>query len=115
MRTSLTYLASPYTDPDPEVEERRYKAVCLQASKMLKAGEFVFSPIAHCHPIAKAGGLPGDFGFWIEYDRRMISACDSLAVFMLPGWDESTGIAGEIGIAKMKGIPIRYIDCPESY
>ena len=58
-KPELIYLASPYSDPDPWVKENRFLAVCTKAAKMMSEGAYVFSPIAHTHPIAKYG-LPGD-------------------------------------------------------
>jgi hypothetical protein len=71
----------------------------------------VFCPIAHSHPIAEQMpvGLAVDGDFWKRQDAPYIYACDELIVYMLPGWEQSKGIATEIGIAKDRGIPIRYI------
>ena len=105
----IYYLASPYSDPNKKIEEQRYQAVCQQAALLMRNGILVFSPIAHCHGIAKHGGLPGSFDFWQDYDTVMISKCDELWILTLPGWIESKGITSEIEIAELMNKPVRGI------
>ena len=81
---------------------------------MMQAGDLVFSPIAHTHPIA-AYGLPGDWSFWQAYDRAMLECCNELAVLQLDGWSESIGVQAEIAIAKELNLSVRFItpkNCP---
>ncbi|MFA4945164.1 MAG: DUF1937 family protein [Lentisphaeria bacterium] len=106
----LTYLASPYSDPDPAVREARFHAACHAASILMARGILVYSPIAHTHPIAQSGELPKGWEFWERYDRRMLAACDSLTVLCIPGWRESVGVQAEIAIAIEMGLPVRYVD-----
>ena len=105
----MIYLASPYSDPDPAVEQQRFKAVCKVAGKLMMQGHRIFSPIAHTHAIAMAGDMPRGWDFWYEYDREMLAACDELWVLKLPGWDKSRGIAGEIALWP-EGKPFKFID-----
>lgn len=105
----MIYLASPYTHPDPAIQEERFRAVCAYAATMMRQGLRVFSPIAHTHHIALCG-LPGGWEFWEAYDRDMIARCDEVAVLCLPGWEESTGVRAEIAIAAELGLPVRYLD-----
>ncbi|MBM4398653.1 MAG: hypothetical protein FJ087_23570, partial [Deltaproteobacteria bacterium] len=60
----LTYLASPYSDRDPDVPEGRYRAACAVAAIPCARGELVFSPIAHGHGIAPSGLLPVSWAYW---------------------------------------------------
>ena len=103
----MIYIASPYSDPSAMVREARFRAVCRHAAEMMRKGEHVFSPIAHCHPLAEHG-LPGDWAFWCEYDRAMLSRCTRLVVLKLPGWDKSDGVKAEIEIAREVGLPVDY-------
>ncbi|MCP4566066.1 MAG: DUF1937 family protein [FCB group bacterium] len=104
----LIYLASPYSHDDSDVRERRFNEVCRVAAKLMKGGEFVYSPIAHTHPIAQFG-LPGDWSYWEVFDTLMLSKCDRMFVLMIDGWFESKGVQAEIRIAEKRGIPIKYI------
>lgn len=112
IKGKLIYLASPYSHPDPAVRLARFQAACKAAAAMMFEGLFVFSPIAHTHPIALAGELPLGFDFYAAYDELMISRCDELYVLTIDGWLESVGVTAEIEIAKRLGLPITYQEYP---
>jgi len=102
----MIYLASPYTDRDLGKMEERYQAVSAKVAELMRRGEVVFSPIAYCHPLAKAYDLPRNFEFWKEFDEEMIGLATELTILMLPSWENSDGIKRELEIAKRlkKGI-----------
>jgi nucleoside 2-deoxyribosyltransferase len=104
----IAYLASPYSHPDPAVREERYRAACRAAAALLLAGQPVFSPIAHSHPLVEYG-LPADWSFWQRYDRELLERCDEVVVLMLDGWEESVGVREEIRLARAMGKPVRYL------
>ena len=106
------YLASPYSHPDPEVREARYIAVRDATTWHLQRRLWVYSPIVHCHDLAKAGGLPTDFDFWQDYNRTMIFHADSLYVLVIAGWQQSKGVTKEILYAKELKLPIIHITLP---
>jgi hypothetical protein len=103
----LIYLAAPYSHPDPNVITERVRAIDRTAAHMFAQGHFVFSPITHCHPI-HLYGLPGDYNFWQEYNKRMLSHCDELCVLMLDGWGQSLGVQGEIEFARENNKIVSY-------
>jgi len=107
--SSLVYLAAPYSHIDPHVRETRFLQINEAASHFMRWGFHVFSPISHGHPIALAGGLPTDWEFWRAYSEEMIGACGVLLVLQLPGWDSSTGVAAEVGIAEHMRLPVVYV------
>ena len=111
---SLIYLASPYSDPDPGVRQARFEATCRAAAVLMRAGEAVFAPVCHSHPIALHGGLHATaFDFWMRADRPLLEACTEVMVLRLPGWEQSRGIAEELRIAAERGIPETYIEPDE--
>ncbi len=107
---SYTYLASPYTHVERSVRCERFDAVCRAAAKMMRAGEVVFSPIAHSHPIDLADPLPQTTEFWMAMDLPLLKHANKLKVLCIPGWALSKGVAKEIEAAKEWGIPVEYID-----
>lgn len=106
----LTYLAIPYSHPDPAVMEKRFQTANRVAAVLMKRGVLVFSAISHSHPIALDGGLPLGFDFWEEYDRTVLSRCGDMIVVQIDGWERSKGVQAEIAIADELGIPVLFVD-----
>ncbi len=96
----MIYLASRYSDPDPNVREARYQAVLTTTRALIQAGHHVFSPIVHGHHLSKLG-LPYDADFWKGYNIEMLSGCEGLLVLDTPQWYNSAGIQEELQIAKI--------------
>jgi len=105
----MIYLASPYSHPNLAIKEARFLATCCAAADLMRRGELVFSPIAHSHPIATCGGIPGSWEYWRKFDEVLINACSELRVLMLPGWSDSVGVAAEVAIAERLGKPVKYM------
>lgn len=85
-------------------------AVCRIAALLMSEGVYVFSPIAHTHPIAVAGDLPRGWDFWHTYDYWFVSMCDEVWVLMLEGWKVSKGVNAEIAMANSMGKPVKYLN-----
>ena len=113
MEKQLVYLAVPYTHEDPEIREKRFQAVNKVAGELIQKGEFVYSPISHCHPIALLCSLPKEWEYWDEYCRVCLNCCKKMYVLMMDGWKESTGVKAEIKIAEEMGIEIEYMEYKE--
>lgn len=105
MKKSLVYLACPYSHPDPEVRESRFRAATQAAATLARAGVHVFSPITHTHPILLTGDLPRGWEYWEAYDRAILNTCRALVVLQLEGWDCSEGVRAETTIAEQLGLP----------
>ena len=100
----MIYLASPYSDDDPEVRERRFHHA-LNAATDLSKKEVVFSPIVYGHFLWAACAnegieLPFTFEYWESLNNPMIAACDTFAVLMLSGWENSLGVGAELALAQ---------------
>ena len=97
---SYIYLASPYSNSFPEVCHARYIEAMHATAWLLKRGIWVYSPIVHCHEMAREFGLPTDAKYWEAYNHVMISQARELWVLKIDGWQESKGVAEEIAFAK---------------
>jgi len=104
------YLASPYTHDDLDVMEERYLAVCIKAAQLTEEGHYIYSPIAHWHPIAKLHSLPRNYNYWKAINRAAIEMHDEMRILKLEGWSVSVGIGNEILIAKEFNKPYSFID-----
>jgi hypothetical protein len=105
----LTYLACPYSHPDPKVKDERCRKADRATAHLIDTkGWNVFSPITHSHPLAMCG-LKGSWEFWQKIDIEYLLLSERVIVLCLDGWRESTGVNAEIDIAKQLGIPISYM------
>lgn len=100
------YLGSPYSHPDPYVREQRHLMAMAHVAAFLKQGIAVYSPIVHCHELAKVWDMPKEAKFWERYNYTMLAAAEELWVLKLLGWKESVGLQGEIQEAKRIGVSI---------
>jgi hypothetical protein len=112
--SGYTYLASPYSHPDPAQRVARFDRACREAAKLMEAGEAIFCPIAHSHPIEVASGHVGDFEFWMHQDLPILARSQKVKVLKLEGWDISRGITREIEHAHELGIPVEYLEDDEA-
>lgn len=89
---------------------RRFHAVARVAARLFREGKAVFSPILHCHELARLNKMPTDAAFWDYYNTGMLTKCDELYVLRLSGWENSVGVTQEIGRASRLFMSITYID-----
>jgi hypothetical protein len=104
---SFIYLASPYTSGDSSIMEERAVLAAKFTADSLRDGHHIYSPIVHCHELAKHHELPKDFTFWRNYNFAMLSKASALWVLTLDGWDVSIGVLEEIELATKLSIPMK--------
>lgn len=105
------YLASPYTHSDKQVEIQRYDTA-VEAYRWLYLNypsTFFFSPIIYSHPISAYGKVPGNWEFWANFDRAMISRALEVWVLCVSGFKSSIGINAERELATRFCMPIRFL------
>ena len=106
------YLASPYTHELVKVQEFRFKMCNIIAGKLIRAGNIIFSPISHSHPIANACNLNSEAyrELWYKQDSSFLEWCDELYVLAIGGWEKSSGVLWEISEVAKMGKPINLIN-----
>lgn len=110
MTRPIIYLATPYSHPDPAVREARYEAVTRYAARLIAEGNVVFSPITMSHPIeVLSGAAPAPSDVWCDFDEPFMEVSAEAVVLMLPGWEQSRGVAREIAHFTTAGKPVRYV------
>jgi len=107
----MIYLASPYTNPDPEVRAGRAMAATMVTAELLSRGAEVFSPIVYSRALADFG-LPTDWGFWAGIDTAFLEICEALWILELDGWRVSVGVQDEYAAALARRIPVRFVFQP---
>ena len=105
----MIYIASPYTDPDPEIMQRRYEAVLRYCVHLVQEHEVPYSPIIHFHEMAKYFDLPKDFIYWRKVNATMLRVSSCLHALLLPGAKESEGLDQELDDADIMHLPIHHV------
>jgi hypothetical protein len=102
------YLAGPYSSPEPEIRENRYRTLTTIAGALLERRITVYSPITEGHAIIRDGraNLSGDWNYWQEHDTEMIGYCRVFVQCMLSGHEHSIGLAAELKIAAANNMPV---------
>lgn len=106
----MIYLASPYSNHDPIVVRTRFLLVEQCTARLLQAGEFVWSPIVHCHEMATKYFMPTDADFWKAYNFDFMRRADAIYVLKIPGWESSRGVTMEREFAEYTGIPVKFVN-----
>lgn len=108
---ALVYLASPYSNEDPEIRAFRADMTARVMAAMLDRGVNVFSPIVCMEGLRKfRKGEPCEYEAWDSICEAMIERCDSFTVLAIDGWKKSVGIKAEMAYARELGKPIRGVD-----
>lgn len=101
------YIASPYTDPDPMVRQRRYeKALDFTGWLAVTYRLWGFSPIVHSHNMELQGNPKFTHDFWMEWGKAMLVPARAMIVFQIKGWEDSQGVQMEMDWAKELGMPV---------
>jgi len=108
--SKIIYLATPYSHKDKDVVEQRYIQTAEKCAELISQGHVVISPIFYGHNLLKFREMPSDWEFWKNFCESFLLQCSELWVYKIDGWDQSSGVKGEIELAKKINIPIRYIE-----
>lgn len=112
MTRPIFYIATPYSQY-AQGREQAWRDACAAAATLIKRGLFVFSPVAHSHPIAEFGDIdPLCHKTWMPLDLAMLDECAGLVVVMMPGWRESIGVQREIAHAIETDKSVCYLSWP---
>lgn len=101
------YVASPYSDPDPNVMADRYLEVMRYTADLIVQGQWAYSPIVHCHDMALRHDFPKHHNFWMGFDAAMILPCKEVHVLQLDGWAQSKGIEHELKFCALIQKPVK--------
>lgn len=112
--TEIEYLATPYTDEDPGIEDYRARISDIIAAELTSQGRLIYAPISSWHHIALKYELPSTYDYWLKLDEEFLKVCKQVVIITLPGWQKSKGVNAEVKMAKKYNIPINYID-PEPF
>lgn len=104
------YLAGPYSAD----RDRLFLQHEQSLAKLLRSGYKIFSPIVHCHALAKRFAMPTDEAFWRDFNFSFIAKSNGLILLLLPEWRESLGVKDELEEAQRLNLPIRGLEFSEN-
>jgi len=98
----VIYIAGPYRAPTEWGLEQNLRHVEDAAIMLWRDGWAVIAPHKNT---AHFGGACWD-SVWLEGDIEILKRCD--AIFMVKGWEKSTGATAELKVAKAQGMEIYF-------
>jgi hypothetical protein len=108
----LNYLATPYTNYQPSRDEAFIAATKL-GGQLARTGLKLICPVTQGHMLAVLGKIDQcDQAFWKNFNYPLMAASDNVIVGKLAGWEESSGVLGELEYFKSAGKPIFFCDPP---
>ena len=102
----LIYLAVPYSHDDRDIMLARFRMVSKVAGQLIRAGNLVYSPISHSHPMALESIVGTTYEDWRELDEFYLLRSDVFMILTIDGWRESKGMVEEIKFATDNAKPI---------
>jgi hypothetical protein len=110
-RYRKVYFATPYRS-FPDGPERAAAEAARLAGELMVEGVRLFAPIPYGHAICRQcpDMDPNDQEFWDEHNTPEMEDCEAIVVAMMPGWENSAGIAGERDFFNDAGRPVHFLD-----
>ena len=109
------YLASPYYHEDPAMVNARVYVNTNVAEYYVRRGYPVYSPCAYTRQwqgnTLDRWAPPGG---WYEFDLKFLEGCGAMVILMLPGVEESKGVALELEYAQATRKPVYRLE-PEEW
>jgi hypothetical protein len=102
----MIYLAAPYMHCSAKVVEHRVKQAAQASLALLQGGHDIFCPIVHGHYIESLSRQRLEAERWYQHSLSMLARAYELWVLLLPGWEDSRGIALEVAYARKRNKPV---------
>ncbi len=110
------FISFPYNHQSKVMIDKRIAIANLYAYNLTLAGYIPMAPALIGHEMlreAKKNGIDTigtDFDIWEGFCYEYMNICDEMHILMIPGWQESKGVAAEAIYANARNIKLRYID-----
>lgn len=110
--SKVVYLASRYSDPDPQVMRENVRQAGKIAHGIMKKGYAVISPVNNSDWRGKEAEFSHET--WLEMDKQLLKRCDMLVLGY--NWENSVGCREERKFAEENNIPvIEWQNLPDIY
>jgi hypothetical protein len=105
----LVYLATPYSKYHAG-QQKAFEDAASLAGRIVNRGVFVFSPIAHGHPMFQFGEVPNNQVLWGKFNGLFEAACGAILMAQMDGWRQSQGMSDERHKFWKANKPIFFLD-----
>ena len=95
----MIYLASPYSDKDPDVMAARAYEAEAAAAHFAREGFKLYCPIAAWHGVSLRHDLPKSWEDWRGPDFEILRHASEFWVLKIDGWRNSVGVQAELVLA----------------
>lgn len=102
----LIYLAAPYSNV-PDKDKLMEAVMKFSGQYMLDhPGHHIVSPLFNHYSLHLVPEMGGDYTFWKNYSRDLLSRCDRMIMLTINGEKiESTGVDDELNYAMELNLP----------
>lgn len=104
----LVYIAAPYSAVENKDELMSRVSKFCGEYMIANPGKFAVPGLVHHYACKDNPTLGTDYHFWQEFCELFLSRCDRMVVLMIPGWDVSRGVKGEIEYCSTHNIPVEF-------
>ena len=104
------YVASPFSSDDCKDTEKWVNQINLVTAFLIEAypGVSIFTPVSYTSSFAHTKCKPP--GGWYAACLHHLEKCNRIIIVALEGWEQSIGIAAEVGAAYVKRMKISMIN-----
>ena len=100
------FMSSPYS-LYPDGLEAAFEVAARARGVLVQAGIKVFSPIVHCHPVARLCSLdPVDYKIWMPDNEPFMQTAFGLIELRAENWENSLGMRDERDWFKSNNRPL---------
>lgn len=104
--TKMVYVAVPFWHENETIRNYRRRKAIEYSERLFYSGTLFYSPLLYSVHFKEKKAVEN---YWITHGLRMVDVCDEMRVLCLEGWENSSGLKGEIDRAEKRGIPVIYI------
>lgn len=102
----MIYVAAPFWHESENIRKARRQAAILYSERLFFKGKHFYSPLLYSERFQDKKQKEN---FWLSHGLKMVDACTAMHVLCLDGWEQSSGIKGEVERANELEIQVQYI------
>lgn len=102
----MIYVAAPFWHDDQNIRNYRRRKAIEYSEKLFYKGQLFYSPLLYSERFKDKKAKEG---FWLQHGLKMVEVCTAMHILCLEGWEDSSGVKGEVARAEKMGMEIIYV------